>query len=237
MANDRDTQLRDENPHQGASTTFGRPSEDREENRQATDGNAQSSDRERSIETGREGRQSRVLSRRRQTPTPLESYGYSTSPFSLVRRMADDMDRMFESMLGRRGGFGLNPTLDSALERELWNDTSALNTVWSPQVETFRRGDKLVIRADLPGLNKDDIKIEVEENLLTISGERSEEHEETQDDFYRSERSYGQFYRSIPLPEGVKGDEAEASFKDGVLEVTLPAPEQLGNKGRRIQIR
>ena len=96
--------------------------------------------------------------------------------------------------------------------------------MWTPQVETFRRGDKLVVRADLPGLSKDDIKVELDDNALVISGERSDEHEDNREGYYVTERSYGQFYRAVPLPEGVSGDQCEATFKDGVLEVTLKAP-------------
>jgi HSP20 family protein len=77
----------------------------------------------------------------------------------------------------------------------------------------------------------------VSEGVLTICGERSDEHEDTRDDFFRSERSYGQFYRAIPLPEGVTGDQCEATFKDGVLEVSIPAPKQPERKARQIQIR
>jgi HSP20 family protein len=135
-------------------------------------------------------------------------------PFSLIRRMTEDMDRVFENALGR--GLG---------ER-----------AWAPEVETFRRDDKLVVRADLPGMKKEDVNVEVNEGVLAISGERCDEREDKRDDFYRSERSYGQFYRAIPLPEGVSADQCEATFKDGVLEVTLPAP-RAETKGRKIQVR
>jgi HSP20 family protein len=132
----------------------------------------------------------------------------------MMRRMAEDMDRLFGNF-----GFGLQPA------------------AWAPQVETFRRGDQLVVRADLPGMKKDDVNVEVEDGVLTISGERCDEHEEKRDDSYRSERTYGQFYRAIPLPEGVNGDQCDASFKDGVLEVTLPVPKETDRKAKKIQVR
>ncbi len=78
---------------------------------------------------------------------------------------------------------------------------------------------------------------EVDDGVLTISGERCDEHEEKGDDSYRTERTYGQFYRAIPLPEGVNGEQCDASFKDGVLEVTLPVPKDRDRKARRIQVR
>jgi HSP20 family protein len=156
----------------------------------------------------------------------------------LMRRMAEDMDRLFENFGFGRTGLGLAPSFGTALDRDLWSGSPALGqALWSPQVDTFRKGDKLVVRADLPGLNKDEVKVEVDEGVLTISGERREEQEETREDFYRSERSYGEFYRAIPLPEGVTGDQVDATFKDGVLEVTLPAPKQPERRAKQIQIR
>jgi HSP20 family protein len=192
-------------------------------------------DRERSIATGRE--ESRGLARSgRSSAVYGPGSGMATSPFHLMRRMAEDMDRLFENL-----GFGpvSLPSLGSRLSRDLWNDdwNNSSTQAWTPQIETFRRGDKLVMRADLPGMKKDDVHVEIENGMLTISGERSEEHEEDRDDFYRSERSYGRFYRAVQLPEGVNEDECEATFKDGVLEVSLNAPKQPERKAKQIQIR
>jgi len=86
-------------------------------------------------------------------------------------------------------------------------------------------------------MSKDDVNVEIEDGFLTISGERCEENEEDRDDYYRSERQYGQFSRTIPLPEGVSGKQCDASFKDGVLEVSLAAPKKEERKARRVQIR
>jgi HSP20 family protein len=155
-----------------------------------------------------------------------------------MRRMAEDMDRIFQDFGFGSSGLELAPAFGAGLDRELWREASALDqTAWSPQIEMLRRGDKLVVRADLPGLKPEDVNVEIENNVLAISGERSEEREENRDDFYRSERSYGQFYRAVPLPEGVTGEQCEATFKDGVLEVTLPAPKQPERKARQIPIR
>jgi len=144
--------------------------------------------------------------------------------------MTEDMDRLFEDFALGRGlrSFG-------NIERDLWSGATSQGA-WTPQVETFRRGDKLVVRADLPGLKKEDVNVEVDDGMLTISGERSEEHEDNRDDYYRSERSYGQFFRSIPLPEGVTGEQCDATFKDGVLEVTMPKPAET-SKRRRIDVK
>jgi HSP20 family protein len=108
--------------------------------------------------------------------------------------------------------------------------------MWSPQIETFQRGDQLVVRADLPGLAKDDVNVEITDDAILISGERRHEFEDEKDGIYRSERSYGSFYRAIPLPAGAIGDNAKANFKDGVLEITMAAPPREATRGRRIEI-
>ena len=196
------------------------------------------SDNERAIQMGHEGRSSTGVSRRQQSPVYGPGSG-QLSPFSLMRRMAEDMDRMFEDFGFGRSGLGLLPGFGAGLNRGAWGGGSAIDQMaaWSPQVETFRRGDRLVVRADLPGLKKDDVKVEIEDGVLAISGERREEHEEDRDDYYRSERTYGQFYRAIPLPEGAREDQCEASFKDGVLEVSLLAPKEEKRSARQIQVK
>jgi HSP20 family protein len=156
-----------------------------------------------------------VEPRRRGALSRMEPWS-ALSPFSMMRRFADEMDRMF-------GGFGL-PTAErlgpwAAAER------------FSPEVDIFERDGKLVVRADLPGLTKDDVKVDISEDAILLEGERKYEHEEREEGVYRSERGYGQFRRQIPLPEGVKTDTAAATFKNGVLEITMDAPQ--GSKHRR----
>jgi HSP20 family protein len=141
------------------------------------------------------------------------------SPFGMMRRFADEMDRMFEDFGGRNIGRLSQSTMDR----------------FSPQVDIFERDGKLVVRADMPGMTKDDVSVEVTEDGVVIDGERKYEHEENQEGVYRSERSYGRFHREIPLPEGVKSESATASFKNGVLEVTLDAAQAAKNR-RRIDI-
>jgi len=199
--------------------------QERDENRQQSS-RTDRGDRERTIQTGREEGRSTGISRRQPT-TPTYGFGRGQlSPFSMMRRMAEDMDRLFENFGLSRSSVGLQ-SLASNIEQ----------TIWAPQVETFRRGDNLVIRADLPGLKKEDVKVEIDDGVLAISGERREEREEARDDYFQSERSYGQFYRVIPLPEGVNENQSEASFRDGVLEVTIPAPKQEERKARKIAVK
>jgi HSP20 family protein len=96
---------------------------------------------------------------------------------------------------------------------------------WAPAIEVFERDNKMIVRAELPGMSKDDIKVEMTDEGLLIHGERKREKEEECEGWYRSERSYGEFRRLIPLPEGVNADQAKARFENGVLEVTAPIPE------------
>lgn len=123
--------------------------------------------------------------------------------------------------------------------RNMWpfqSNREGPSSMWSPQVETFQRGDQFVVRADLPGLKKDDVSIELTDDSLIIQGERREEHEEDRDGYYRSERSYGSFYRTVPLPEGAITESAKANFNDGVLEITVQAPPREVSRRRRIEI-
>ena len=141
------------------------------------------------------------------------------SPFGMMRRFFDDMDRMFP------GGF---PTLDRFSP---WTPSES----FSLHLDAFERDGKFVITADLPGLNKEDVKVDITEDAVLIEGERKYEHEKRDEGVYRSERGYGQFRRQIALPQGVKTDTAKATFRNGVLEITMEAS-QLAKTRRRIQI-
>lgn len=159
------------------------------------------------------------------------------NPFRLMQRMAQDMDQLFEQFGMGRAGFSLSP---AALFNDAWGSPGTMGmqqTLWSPDVELFKRDDKLVVRADLPGVKKEDLQIDVQNDVLTLSGQRQEQHEESREGWYHSERSYGSFCRAIPLPEGTNAENADATFKDGVLEVTLNAPKQDARNTRRIAIR
>ena len=201
----------------------------------------QQRDQERTIGTTREaGRASAGLARGGQVqPGRGPQWGQaSVSPFSLLRRMAEDMDRIFQDFGMPNPGVRSMSLLAPNLEQDLWRGGSGFQqSAWSPQVETFRRGDKLLVRADLPGLKKENVNIEVENDVLTISGERSDQQEEERDGYFRSERSYGEFRRSIALPAEVDPKQCEATFQDGVLEVVLPLPKAQDRGAKRIQIR
>jgi HSP20 family protein len=105
---------------------------------------------------------------------------------------------------------------------------------WVPAMDLAETEDHFVLRADLPGLSEDDVKIELEDTTLTVSGERKSEHEDKGEGFYRVERAFGSFSRSLTLPPGIDPESVTASFDRGVLEVSIPKPEQ--RKPRRIEI-
>jgi HSP20 family protein len=105
---------------------------------------------------------------------------------------------------------------------------------WTPAMDLLETDDAFVIRADLPGLSESDVNVELEEGVLTVSGERKIEHEDKREGFYRVERAYGSFSRSLTLPKGVDPEAVNASFDRGVLEVRVPKPEQ--RKPRKIEI-
>src|SRR5205823_11487267 len=114
-----------------------------------------------------------------------------SSPFALMDRMTDEMDQVFGRMFSDLGW-----PRRSRLSRDLFG-SSAGERPWAPRVEAFQKGDRFIVRADLPGLKRDDVQVELAENALTIRGERHEEQEEEREGYYHSEREYGQFYRTI----------------------------------------
>jgi len=105
---------------------------------------------------------------------------------------------------------------------------------WIPAMDLVETEDHFILRADLPGLVEEDVSIELEDTVLTVSGERKVEHDEGQEGYYRVERATGAFSRSLTLPEGVDADSIEASFANGVLEVRVPKPE--ARKPRKVSI-
>jgi HSP20 family protein len=113
-----------------------------------------------------------------------------------------------------------------------------LATPLIPRVDVFEQGNDIVVRAEMPGMKKDDISVDLDQGDLVIRGELKEESEVNEEDYYRMERSYGSFYRRIPLPDGVNEDQIKASYNNGVLEVRVPKPsDQQSTTGTKIPIR
>jgi HSP20 family protein len=126
-----------------------------------------------------------------------------------------DVNRVFDAFFGDRAANGRA-------------------TRWVPAIDLVETDEHFVLKVDLPGLEKDDVEIEVKDGLLTVSGERKAEHQESKDGYHRIERAYGSFSRSLTLPQGVDADQVQADFNQGVLEVRVPKPAE--RKPHRVQI-
>ena len=163
--------------------------------------------------------------RREQAFAPF--FGFT--PFNAMRRFTDEFERMFDEFNN------VNFTLDPFGLPSFPTFTEFERPIRSPQIEVFEKKGQFVVRADLPGLKRENINVEFLNNSILISGERSLENEEEREGYYRSEREYGSFFRNIPLPEGADIDKANATFDNGVLEVAVSVPTQQ-KKGRKLQI-
>jgi len=137
---------------------------------------------------------------------PILPFGrfFGVRPFALMREFTDEMDRMFKAA----------PLGEGA---EL--------TAWAPTVDVTRCNGDLVVTAELPGLKKEEVKVEMTEDTLVIEGERKREHKIDHEGYHKVERSYGKFYRAIPLPKEAKTELAKAELTEGILKVTVPVAE------------
>lgn len=169
-------------------------------------------------ESREETRQRRSTLAKNEGPrsSPLARYPELRSPFGVVSRFMDDMDRMFDTFTGQ--------STTSSMMGPVATET------WHPQIETFERDGKIIVRADLPGIPEDSVSVKVDHDVLTISGVRHDDRTEQREGYYHSERTYGSFQRSIKLPPFVDHDEIKASFDDGVLEVSVPIPSNARSK-------
>lgn len=205
---------------------------------------ATSPDRETGLANARESMGSRVRGRTGagyglREPMLWAPLSSASAPLNTMRRVMDDMDRIFEGM-----GFGRSPLLGrqsaatlSPAENSSWAPLSREpESSWVPALEIAERENDLVVRADLPGMRREDIEVDVTDDVLTISGERKKEQTESREGFFRSERSYGRFARTLALPEGVDAGAVAATFKDGVLEIVVPMPKRTENR-RRVEIK
>jgi HSP20 family protein len=156
-------------------------------------------------------------------PEPLPGF----TPFSMMRRFTDDMERFFEDFGAFRTPFDFKFDLPKMKKFQ--------KTMWAPAIEVSRTNGDLVVKADLPGLKKNDINVEFKEDCLVISGERNQEKKKEDEGYFTSERSYGSFYRSIPLPQGYDVDKATAKFENGVLDIRVAVP-KVETKGRKLEI-
>jgi HSP20 family protein len=156
----------------------------------------------------------------------------ATSPFELIRQFTQEIEQLSDESTASGSAAMQRGTAGNIQQR---GGADLAPEFFAPQVDVVERDGQLVIRADLPGVNKDDVRVEVTDDSVIIEGERRYEHEENQEGVYRVERSFGRFLRQIPLPEGVKAENATATFRNGVLEITMPAP-QAASRNRRLEI-
>lgn len=157
------------------------------------------------------------------TPTKVEKPGSlalweGSVGFPLFHRLSRELDAMFDR-------FGM--------ERPMFE---TMPTMWTPEVEMFTKGNELFVKVDVPGMKKEEITVEFIEENLVVRGERSHQKEEKHEGFFKTERTYGTFYRSVALPEGVKPELAKATMHDGVLEITMPLA-KVEEKARRLEIK
>lgn len=134
------------------------------------------------------------------------------NPFAEIERIRREFDRLLEELVPREEG-----------ER-----------LFAPVVDVYETDQDLVVKAELPGVKKENVEVSIRDNALHIKGEKKEEKEEKTETYHRVERVYGKFERVIPLPTDVKVEAAEAEFKDGVLEIRIPKAE--GSKEKKIEI-
>jgi HSP20 family protein len=145
----------------------------------------------------------------------LDPFGlFDDNPFSTLRRLQKEMNRAFPQVSGT---------------------SDVTSTAWTPPVEVSYRDGNLLVSAELPGLSDKDVRVEINNDMLTIEGERRVEEEKTEGGVHMTERRYGRFYRAITLPEGANAEQAKAEFQNGVLLITVPVPETQKNQ-RQIPI-
>ena len=138
-------------------------------------------------------------------------------PFRDLRSLQDEVNRLFSMSFPHSG-----------------RQDEIMRGAWTPSVDIYQAKDEIVLEAELPGMKPEDVDVSIENNIITIRGERRFEKKDESDNYHRVERSYGSFTRSFTLPRNVVGDRAKADFKNGVLHVSLPKREE--EKARKIQI-
>jgi HSP20 family protein len=145
---------------------------------------------------------------------------------SELSRPESYMERMFEDFLGRR-------------LRPFWPERwwpAAGTEIATPAVDVYEEDDDIMVKAELPGMEKDNIEVNLSGNRLTIKGEKKQEEEVKKEGYYRSERSYGSFLRTLELPTEVQTDKVKAAFKNGILEIRLPKTEEAKKKETKVKV-
>ena len=157
----------------------------------------------------------KLLKRTKDKSGALNPVERETTPFWPMRRLQGEIDRLFEEPFG-----------------SWWNPSGALTEDWAPAVDVYEDKDNVVVKAELPGMKKEELEVYMTGDNLNLAGERRTESEEKSGHTYRAERYFGRFHRSIPLPFAVDATRIEAHYKDGILRIVCPKSEE----SKRIQI-
>ena len=155
---------------------------------------------------------------------------------SLIRwNTAHELDRWPSDFFGIQRE--INRAFDNFVRGGVQADESFMTSYWTPAVDIAEQENEYTVKMELPGVNKEDVKINLESNILTIKGEKKQEKEEKDKNLHRVERSYGSFQRSFTLPTTVKSDKIDAVFKDGVLSISLPKAEEAKPKQIEVKVK
>jgi len=146
------------------------------------------------------------------------------NPFNEMLTLSENLNKMFNRFF--------EETMIAPGKSILTDELS--QRTWSPAVDIYENKDSIVVKADLPGVEKDKVKVEVKDNILSIRGKREEEKETKEHNVYRLERHYGEFVRNFTLPQKVDASRIKANYKDGILKITIPKPEEI--KGKEIKV-
>jgi HSP20 family protein len=205
----------------------------------ATSGSAQSGDASATKPMGGSKESAQPIPTTSEVParrSTLFNAGRLVTPWELMRRMNAELDRLVAAIdMQRSAGAAPQRTGNSQAPATGSRGSDELGRAdWVPRIEVLQREGAMVVRAELPGVEPDDIVVNVENGVLSIWGERQQERREDDDGVVRTERVYGTFFRSIPLPDGADEERVTAKFRNGVLELTIPVAEH--ERGRRIPV-
>ncbi len=155
------------------------------------------------------------------TLIPYGKKNWSVDPFSELEALQREMNRLFDLSYSGKSG----------------QDTSLLAGNWSPAIDVYDSKDNLLVKAEIPGLSKDEIHVSIQDDQLVIQGEKKQDQEVKEENFYKTERFYGSFYRSVQLPSAIEADKVNAKYEDGVLSLTLPKKEEAKPKQITVDIK
>lgn len=143
------------------------------------------------------------------------------NPFSELESIQNEMNRMFNFSLGRYFD----------------QDSTLLGSHWAPAIDVFDSQDSILVKAEIPGLKKDEIDVSIQDNTLIIKGEKKQENEVKEGNYCKTERYYGSFYRAVALPSSVDTEKTTANYKEGVLELTLTKKEEAKPKQIKVDVK